>query len=67
VTSTKYHVVERYTLNGDTLVYQATIEDPDVLTGPYTAPSTTLKHPPATHIMEYECLENNINLDSIIQ
>ena len=67
VTSDKYHVVERYTLQGDTLVYQAVIEDPGVLTGPFSPPPTILRRPSETRIMEYECLENNINLDSIIQ
>jgi len=67
VTSDKYHVVERYTLEGDTLVYETRIEDPDVLTGPFAPPRSVLRHPSATHVMEYECLENNINLDSIVR
>ena len=67
ITSDKYHVVERYTLNGDSLVYQTTIEDPGVLTGPFSPAPTTLRHPAETHVMEYECLENNINLNTIIQ
>jgi hypothetical protein len=67
VTSAKYHVTERYTLVGDTLQYQAVIEDPDVLTGPFSPTPTILRHPPETRIMEYECIENNINLNSIIQ
>jgi hypothetical protein len=36
VTSDKYHVVERYTLVGDTLEYRVVIEDPGVLTGPFS-------------------------------
>jgi hypothetical protein len=67
VTSTKYHVVERYRLEGDTLVYQVVIEDPDVLTGPFSPAPTTLRRPAETRLMEYECLENNINLNSIVQ
>jgi hypothetical protein len=67
VTSTKYHVVERYTLEGDTLVYRAVIEDPDVLTGPFSPNPTRLTRPSETRIMEYECAENNINLQSIVQ
>ena len=66
VTSDKYHVVERYTLNGDSISYEAVIEDPGVLTGPFVSRST-MTHPPETHVMEYECLENNINLNTIIQ
>ena len=67
VTSDKYHVVERYTLVGDTLQYQVVIDDPGVLTGPFSPNPTTLRRPPETRIMEYECIENNLNLDSIVQ
>ena len=67
VTSSKYHVVERYRLEGDTLVYQVVIEDPDVLTGPFSPNPTVLRRPAETRLMEYECLENNINLNSIVQ
>ena len=66
VTSPKYHVVERYNLVGDTLQYEAVIEDPDVLTGPFVYRST-LRRPSPTRLMEYECIENNINLNSIVQ
>jgi hypothetical protein len=66
VTSDKYHVVERYSLQGDALAYEAVIEDPSVLTGPFVYRST-LRRPPETRIMEYECIENNINLNSIVQ
>jgi hypothetical protein len=65
VTSDKYHVTERYTLQGDTLQYEAIIEDPKVLTGPFVSRST-LRRPAETRIMEYECIENNINLQSIV-
>ena len=65
VTSDAYHVVERYTPAGDTITYEATIEDPKVLTQPYVYRSTFRK-PPETRVMEYECLENNINLKSIV-
>ena len=67
VTSPKYHVVERYTLEGDTLVYRVVIEDPDVLTGPFSPAPSRLTRPPETRIMEYECAENNINLNTIVQ
>ena len=63
VTSDKYHVVERYTLVGDTLQYQVVIDDPGVLTGPFSPNPTTLRRPPETRIMEYECIENNLNLE----
>jgi len=67
VTSDKYHVVERYTLSGDSINYEAVIEDPGVLTGPFVYRSPAWRHPSDTHIMEYECLENNINLESIVR
>ena len=67
VTSDKYHVVERYSLQGDNLVYQVVIDDPGVLTGPFSPNPTILRRPSETRIMEYECLENNINLNSIVQ
>jgi hypothetical protein len=67
VTSTKYHVVERYTLEGDTLVYRVVIDDPDVLTGPFSPNPSRLTRPSETRLMEYECAENNINLQSIVQ
>ena len=66
ITSDKYHVTERYSLQGDALAYEAVIEDPGVLTGPFVYRST-LRKPAETRIMEYECLENNINLHSIVQ
>jgi hypothetical protein len=66
VTSDALHVVERYTLSGDTIAYEATIEDPKVLTQPYIY-RVTLRRPPETRVMEYECLENNINLEHIVQ
>lgn len=66
VTSDKYHVTERYNLQGDALAYEAVISDPGVLTGPFVY-RATLRKPPETRIMEYECIENNINLQSIVQ
>jgi hypothetical protein len=67
ITSTKYKVTEKYHLEGDNLIYETVIEDPEVLTGPFAPPRTTLRRPSPTRIMEYECLENNINLESIVQ
>jgi len=37
------HVIERLTRKGDTLEYSATVEDPNVLTKPFTASPTVLK------------------------
>src|SRR5436190_1356452 len=66
VTSDKYHVTERYTLQGDTIMYEAKIDDPGVLTGPFVY-RQTMKKPPETRLMEYECIENNINVEHIVQ
>jgi hypothetical protein len=66
ITSDKYKVTERYNLVGESLAYEAIIEDPGVLTGPFVY-RATLNRPAETRIMEYECLENNINLSSIVQ
>ena len=65
VTSDAYKVVEKYTPAGDTITYEATIEDSKVLTQPYIY-RATFRKPPETRVMEYECLENNINLKSIV-
>jgi len=40
--SRKLHVVERLTRKGDTLQYQATVDDPDVLTKPWVMNPSTL-------------------------
>ena len=53
------HVVERYRRpDHDTLLYQATLEDPKVFTKPWTV-NWTLKLHPGERLLEYECLENN--------
>jgi hypothetical protein len=65
VTSDALRVVERYTHMGDTIAYEARIEDPKVLTGPFVY-RTTLRRPPDTWVAEYECLENNIDLPRIL-
>jgi hypothetical protein len=39
----KMHVVERLTRNGDSVTYTATVEDPDVLTKPWTTTPRQLK------------------------
>ena len=51
------HVVERYTPTGpDHLRYEATIEDPDVFTRPWTMAMTLYRRQDATvQLLEYEC------------
>jgi len=61
VTSDAYHVIERYTRTGDTIAYEAKIEDPKVLTGPFVY-RATMQRPPDTRVAEYVCLENNIDV-----
>jgi len=65
--SLELHVTERYTrMEDDTLRYEATAEDPKVFTKPWRAASVTLRHPPRDErIMEYECIEGNIDLPHI--
>jgi hypothetical protein len=61
VTSDAYQLTERYTRTGDTIAYEARIEDPKVLTGPFVY-RTTMRRPPDTRVAEYVCLENNIDI-----
>jgi hypothetical protein len=55
--SAAMHVVERYTRTGpDTLQYQATIDDPKVLTKPFTISLPLHRHTgPNAQLYEYEC------------
>jgi hypothetical protein len=59
MTSDALHEVERWRLlDVDTLEYQATIEDPKVLTGPWTTPKYLLKRaPPDVIPHEALCLQ----------
>jgi len=65
ITSDALRVVERYTHNGDTVSYEATIDDPKVLTGPFVY-RTVMRRPPETRVMEYECLENNRDVPHLV-
>jgi hypothetical protein len=57
--SEELHLVEKFTrLDENTIVYKDTVEDPVVLTGPWTRRSTIMLRP-GTRIREYECVENN--------
>jgi hypothetical protein len=50
------HIVERYRmLDADRLQIDAVIEDPKVLTGPWTVPTQTLVRAPFDQIMEVGC------------
>lgn len=54
------HVVERYTrVNKDQIDWEITMEDPNVLTKPWTV-KTTLMLREGTRLQEYVCAENNV-------
>ncbi len=53
------HVVERYTRTPEgTIAYEATVTDPKALTKPWIT-GATLRTPSNARVEEYECLENN--------
>jgi hypothetical protein len=60
--SNNMHVIERYTRSGNTLTWQATVEDPDVLLAPFVAQPRTLRLNPnlkATLIEDLPCEERD--------
>jgi hypothetical protein len=60
--SNNMHVIERYTRNGNTLTWQATVEDPDVLLAPFVTEPRTLRLSPnskATLIEDLPCEERD--------
>jgi hypothetical protein len=60
--SDKLHVVEKFTrMDENTIVYEVTMEDPAVLTKPWTQRSTIMLRS-GTRLREYECVENNTDL-----
>jgi hypothetical protein len=57
--SEKLHVTERFRRDThDTIMYEATVEDPEVLTKPWQQ-HETFRLRPGERIREYECIENN--------
>ena len=57
--SESLHVIERYTrVDKDQIDYEATIDDPEVLTRPWTI-RTTMMRREGTRVQEYVCAENN--------
>ena len=63
--SDKLHVVERYTRDTpDSIVYDVTIEDPVVFTKPWRQ-QEILHLRPGERIREYECIEDNVDLQRI--
>jgi hypothetical protein len=61
--SNNMHVVERFTRKGDTLTWQATVEDPDVLLQPFVMAARTIKlnpNPKATLTEDLPCEERDM-------
>jgi hypothetical protein len=60
------HIVERYRrVDANTLEIEATLEDPKVLTGPWTVPKQTLVLAPFDQILELACL--SADAESLIE
>lgn len=64
--SDKEHVIERYTRNGDTLTYEATVEDPVMFSKPWVLAPKKIKHggPALTTndgVLEERCVVNDKN------
>lgn len=64
-TDEQLHVVERYKLNGDTISYQATVTDPPLMDKPYTQTLTFTRLKAGERPREYECIENNQDLEHL--
>ena len=57
------HVTERYTrVDYNTIRYDVTMEDPNVFTKPWNTHSTIMLRP-GTRLREYECSENNADME----
>ena len=57
------HLTERYTrVDKDQINYDVTIDDPKVLTRPWTI-HTTMMLREGTRVQEYVCAENNLDLE----
>ena len=66
VTSDAFQVTERYMHRGDTIAYEARIEDPKVLTGPFVYRTTMRRPPDGTRVAEYECLEGYNDIPHLV-
>jgi hypothetical protein len=60
--SNNMHVIEKYTRNGNTMTWQVTVEDPDVLTQPFVMDPRTIRmnpNPKATFTEDLPCEERD--------
>jgi hypothetical protein len=64
-TDEQLHITERYTLNGDTISYEATMMDPPLMDQPYTQRMTFTRLKEGERPREYECIENNQDLEHL--
>jgi hypothetical protein len=64
-TDDQLHITERYTLNGDTIAYEATMMDPPLMDKPYTQRMTFTRLKEGERPREYECIENNQDLEHL--
>ena len=64
-TDEQLHITERYTLNGDTISYEATMMDPPLMDTPYTQRMTFTRLKDGERPREYECIENNQDLEHL--
>lgn len=64
-TTEKLHITERYQLNGDTISYSAEVFDPGVMVKPWTQRMTFTRLKPGELPREYECIENNQDLEHL--
>jgi hypothetical protein len=65
--STALHIVERFTMiDGDTIAYEMTVEDPAVYTQPWTV-ALPLRRDPAYVIYESACHEGNQAIELVLR
>jgi hypothetical protein len=64
--SEELHVVERFTrVSADTILWEATVEDPNVYTEPWVI-QTPLTNDPGYVMFEYACHEGNLAVENIL-
>ena len=59
------HLIERFRREGDGLVYEVTVNDPQTWTKPWTA-ALTLDRQPDDSLFEYACHEGNNSMRNIL-